>query len=77
MRFRSQSRAELAIRILLFVGVAIAITGAVIVLEHGALGLGLLVVGLAVAMSFCWIEGPAAASGPSDERKPKERSETS
>lgn len=77
MRFRSQASADMAIRVGFFVGIAIAITGIVNLQAHAALGITLAAVGFVVAGALpAWVSGPAAASEPSDERKPKERAET-
>jgi len=51
----SRARADLLIRILLFVGVAIAISGILLAPKHTALGIVLGAVGFAVAISPCWI----------------------
>lgn len=75
MRFRSQARADPAVRIVLLVGLAGAITGGLIVREHGTLGAVLLALGLPLAaLGPCLISGPAPTGRPSSEQKPKERS---
>ena len=72
MRFRTQARAELAIRILLLGGLATMITGVVTAKEHGAVGGVLVAVGFVVALLPLWcVSGPETARGWFDDRTPK------
>lgn len=77
MRFRTQSSADSATRVLFFGGMVAAITGIVLAQDNTVVGGALVVAGFAIAVSSCWMSGPAQPDVPSDERKRGERIENS